>query len=59
MLIALLQSVPAADSFNPGAGADAAVGGGLAFGALDANRAVKNRERNNGFEEKPRKVQGR
>lgn len=49
----------AADPFNPGAEAGAGVGGGLAFGGLDANRAVRNREMNNWFEEQLRNVQGR
>jgi hypothetical protein len=47
----------AANPFNPGPGAG--VGGGLAFGGLDANRAVRNREMNAWFEEQLRNVQGR
>lgn len=45
---------PAANA--PNAGAGAGLGGGLAFGGLDANRAIRNREMNNWFEEQLRNV---
>ncbi|KAF3032894.1 hypothetical protein E8E11_003174 [Didymella keratinophila] len=47
----------AAHPLNPGPGAG--VGGGLAFGGLDANRATRNREMNAWFEEQLRNVQDR
>ena len=47
---------PAANPFNPGPGAG--VGGGLAFGGLDANRAIRNRELNAWFDEQLRNVRG-
>jgi hypothetical protein len=45
-----------ANAINPGLGAG--VGGGLAFGGPDVNRAVRNREMNAWFEEQLRNVRG-